>query len=322
MKTAIIYHYFERDETYKENFIFFLNCGVFDGPEYFIYISGEHSVDLLERNNVHYYSIENKNRDFSAISSFAKNQKAGCFDSYVFINSSARGPFTPTFYDQPWYQAFTSRLTDKIALVGSSVHLGFDETNSINGSCSGGERGMHVQTYAFALSRNSFSFLKSLKFFDTKEILSQETLISRYEIGMSQILLASGYHIYSLLPTQECMQIDRVPSHFPSTTLKGDPMFKSAFYGRSPSPLETIFIKSNRNVISLTDLASYTFTSLANAHFSSNLNEQAKKLLKTSYEIAFFESKKFVISVNELTRALTEIKAQNPSLASQLKKVL
>ena len=30
MKTAIIYHYFEVNRTYKENFVFFLNTAIFD----------------------------------------------------------------------------------------------------------------------------------------------------------------------------------------------------------------------------------------------------------------------------------------------------
>ena len=322
MKTAIIYHYFEKDASYRDNFIFFLNCGLCNDSEYFIYIAGEHSVALPKRDNVNYYSIENRNRDFSAISAFSTNPKSKYFDTYVFINSSARGPFTPTFYDQPWHYAFTSRLTDEIALVGSSVHLGSDKTDLINDCISHSKQSMHAQTYAFALSRKSFLLLKSMDFFTINKIKSKESLIKHYEVRMSEIFLQNGFSIYSLLPTQEGMHIDSMQTHFPSTTLKGDPIFKSAFYGRSPSPFETIFVKTNRNVISLTDLASYTFTALAKVWLSTALNQQAKDLLEMSYKIAFFESKKFVMSYNELTRVLTEIKKQNPSLANQLKKIL
>jgi hypothetical protein len=46
MKTAIIYHYFELNKTYKDNFIFFLNTAIHDCANYYVYISGESSVQL------------------------------------------------------------------------------------------------------------------------------------------------------------------------------------------------------------------------------------------------------------------------------------
>ena len=73
MKTAIIYHYFELNRSYKENFVFFLNTAIFDDAYYFIYISGNCSVKLPNLSNVKYFFIENKNNDFGAVTEFAKH---------------------------------------------------------------------------------------------------------------------------------------------------------------------------------------------------------------------------------------------------------
>ena len=61
MKTAVIYHYFEASNVYRDNLIFFLNVAIDNDIDYFIYISGEGTVDLPAFPNVEYIFIENKN---------------------------------------------------------------------------------------------------------------------------------------------------------------------------------------------------------------------------------------------------------------------
>ena len=75
MKTAIVYHYFELDETYRDNLIYFLNCGIDEHADYFIFIAGDCSADLPAHPNVNYFHIKNENNDFgSIIEFFAKIQ--------------------------------------------------------------------------------------------------------------------------------------------------------------------------------------------------------------------------------------------------------
>ena len=122
MKTAIVYHYFELDETYRDNLIYFLNCGIDEHADYFIFIAGDCGADLPAHPNVNYFHIKNENNDFGSIIEFCKNPKSQGFDNYVFVNCSARGPFIPTYYSKPWHEAFTSRLVEDIAMVGSSIN--------------------------------------------------------------------------------------------------------------------------------------------------------------------------------------------------------
>ena len=57
-------------------------------------------------------------------------------------------------------------------------------------------------------------------------------------------------------------------------------MFQGAFYGRSINPLEIMFVKTNRNMISYNDLCSYTYTSLLNHCNNYALNKDGEDLLK------------------------------------------
>lgn len=283
MKTAIIYHYFELNKSYKENFVFFLNTAIFDDAYYFIYISGNCSVKLPNLSNVKYFFIENKNNDFGAVTEFAKHNDSNAFDVYVFVNSSVRGPFLTTFNEKTWHQIFTSRLSTSIALVGSSINLLPEKSYH---SIKFGERHkfrppfIHVQTTAYALSSIGFKLLAQKGFFNQYKKLEKDDVISDYEIQMSQIIMENGFSISSLLPTFEEFNIARKVVDFPNTLRDGDPLFKSAFYGRSLSPFECIFIKTNRDIISERELCSYTFTGLSTIQDKSSLDYDGLELLK------------------------------------------
>jgi len=72
MKTAVVYHYYEANSKYKDNFVFFLNTAILDELDYFIYISGTCTANLIKRKNIKYRYIENKNNDFGGLLEFNK----------------------------------------------------------------------------------------------------------------------------------------------------------------------------------------------------------------------------------------------------------
>jgi hypothetical protein len=74
MRYAVVYHYFEKNPTYRDNLIFFLNTAVYPDVEYFIIIAGFCSVELTEKPNIQYINIPNKNYDFGGIVEFSKTQ--------------------------------------------------------------------------------------------------------------------------------------------------------------------------------------------------------------------------------------------------------
>ena len=92
------------------------------------------------------------------------------------------------------------------------------------------------------------------------------------------------------------------------TSNNGDLLFKSAFFGRSISPLEIVFIKTNNhtktndNNISNRDLASYTFTSLTNKVSKGlltddglELQERSAKQLLREESITLFKTPKHIL---------------------------
>ena len=232
MKTAIIYHYFELNRSYKENFVFFLNTAIFDDAYYFIYISGSCSVKLPNLPNVKYFFIENKNNDFGAVTEFAKHNDSNAFDVYVELNKAWIGANSDDEREKIWHQIFTSRLSASIALVGSSINLLPEKSYH---SIKFGERHkfrppfIHVQTTAYALSSIG-SEVAQKGFFNQYKKLEKDDVISDYEIQMSQIIMENGFSISSLLPTFEEFNIAKKVVDFPNTLRDGDPLFKSAGY--------------------------------------------------------------------------------------------
>tara|TARA_B110000503_G_C7112062_1_gene398564 strand:+ start:483 stop:1469 length:987 start_codon:yes stop_codon:yes gene_type:complete len=288
MTIAVIYHYYELNETYKENFVFFLNTSIVNGIEYFFYISGSCSVELPNLPNAQYKNIENKNNDYGGLVEFYKNKKSLDFETYIFINSSVRGPFLPSYYLSNWYDLFTSRLSDRVAMVGSSINLLPSEnfqTNLFSEKFNHfNPPYIHVQTAAYALSSDGFQVLIDNNFFNVTEVLNKNDVVSSYEILLSQLLLHNGFSIASILSTYEEFSLSKKDVKFPGTTKDGDPLFKSAFYGRTLSPYECVFIKTNRDLISDKELASYTFTSLIRNDVGGFLTKDGSNLFQKAAE--------------------------------------
>jgi len=314
MKTAVIYHYFEADEKYRENFVFFLNTAINEDSQYFIYISGECSVPLPKFKNVSYFFIENKNNDFGGVVEFYQGRKYLNFDAYIFINSSTRGPFLLSTNRDPWQKLFICQLSHAVPLVGSSINL-LPETSPQSALFYQRHKlpapHIHVQTTAYSLSAQGYKLLSDSDFFSQRERLEKSEVISDYEILMSQIIMKNGYQITSLLPTLENFSQNHKHTNLPSTSKNGDVLYKSAFYGRSISPFESVFIKTNRDIISFRDLCSYTFTSLLSAQNNRSLDEEGKMLLEKVSHLILNEELVFEnISARKLIKSRLKNKAR------------
>ena len=324
MKIATIYHYYELNETYKDNFIYFLNTSLFDEIEYFFYISSSCSVELPNLTNVQYTYIENKNNDFGAVVEFSRDKRSLSFDAYIFINSSVRGPFMPSYCSSNWHEIFTSRLSSNIAMVGSSINLlpeGSLISNYFKERFSFDPPYIHVQTTAYALSSAGYCLLLKEKFFDVNETLKKNDVISRYEILLSQILLNNNFSIASILPTHEEFSVSKRGVNFKGTTKNGDPLNLAAFYGRTISPLESVFIKTNRKLVSEKELASYTFTSLVLKDLNFSLTKDGLNLFQKSLE-KLHAKESFTITMEQLKLVLNNVKNNDPELAKQLRALL
>src|SRR3990172_4809489 len=123
MKNLVSYAYYETEQS-KYNLEFFIRVGVFedDNTLFVIVINGEDcSVELpnycviIKRPNVGY--------DFGAHSAALDHvhNRNLSFDYYIFINCSVIGPFLPTYYKGKWPEIFTSRINNKVKLVGTTI---------------------------------------------------------------------------------------------------------------------------------------------------------------------------------------------------------
>jgi hypothetical protein len=324
MITAIIYHYCEVDLKYKDNFIFFLSTAIRQQAEYFVYISGPCSVELPVFPNVRYKYIENKNHDFGGIVDFFKSEDVNLYTAFLFVNSSVRGPFLPNYITQNWDEIFTSRLSDNVGIVGSSInflHAGNQYSQSFKRQYGFAEPYIHVQTTAYAISQGACLLLLKKGFFELTDMLEKNDLINRYEILLSQILMHNDYAISSILPTQEKITLSNKGVELNKTSMHGDSLYRNAFYGRSVSPFESLFVKTNRNMISEKGLASFTFTSLVKKYYEGYLTQQGVDLFKRSSNL-LLESDVEKINSNQLISMLKNIKIANPRFAQYLRQYI
>ena len=327
-KLAVIYHYFEADESYRDNFIFFLNTAINNCSRYFIYISGVCTVTLPELPNAEFYFIENKNFDFGALSEFSKHHACMDYDTYLFVNSSMRGPFLPEYYDKSWQAVLASRLTEKIALVGSSINLlPQDSETSLEFSKKTSYLApfIHVQTTAYAMSSNIYKQMHRKGFYNINHNLNKLEAICYYELGLSQEIMKMGFKIAAILPTYDEFCLSKKTLDFEHNLKNGDPLNKSIFYGRSASPFEVLFVKPKRRALSQKELNSYTFTALAIAKKKFGLSSEGVELMKKAHKEALSDNEhgeRINISLNDIQKMLKQIKSQRPDLAAGLRGLL
>lgn len=324
MKTAVIYHYCEVNTVYKDNLIYFISVAIQPHCEYFFYISGPCSVQFPTLPNVNLFFIENKNYDFGGVAEFYKSRKFIGFDAFIFINSSVRGPFLPNYMTQNWDEIFTSRLSKYVGIVGSSINLlpvESSQSNYFKLKFKLSEPYIHVQTTAYALSLDAYQLLSNKNFFSINDSLDKEELINRYEILLSQILLHNNYAISSILPTYENFSLANRDVEINKTAIYGDSLYKNAFYGRSLSPFEALFVKTNRNMISERDLASYTFTGLARKFNDDILMQEGVNLFERSSNL-LLTKESLKITLGQLISILKSIKQNNPRLAKELRRLI
>ena len=60
----VVYHYFEKDQSYIDNFCHFLRFGYDSELSYLIVVAGKHTIDLPTLDNIQYFFSENKNFDY------------------------------------------------------------------------------------------------------------------------------------------------------------------------------------------------------------------------------------------------------------------
>ena len=122
VRCCCLYAYYEKNDTYKENLLYFLEHGApLVDMDYYIIINGTCTLEIPRKKNIHVYSRENKGYDFGAYS-FMIHRLKKKYDYYFFMNSSVRGPYMKS-HGSSWATPFLNLLNGDTRLVGTSINI-------------------------------------------------------------------------------------------------------------------------------------------------------------------------------------------------------
>ncbi|PNH06387.1 hypothetical protein TSOC_007247 [Tetrabaena socialis] len=245
-----LYAYYEKNEHYRQNFIFFLQHGILPHVRYCIIVNDSTTtVSLPELPNVTYLFRDNIGYDFGAwshaIHSMADIHE---FDFYFFMNTSVVGPILHGATD--WTRPFLALFDENTKLVGTSINIQKNLpplTLYLREDKKHVSLMPHVQSMFFALDRDGFAFLYRSGFF-AEEVTNkpfQEVIVTK-EIGMSLRILDNGWNINCLLPPYRGLDYRTLTADINPTSYNGDPYYTGAYFGQNIQPEQVIFYKNTR----------------------------------------------------------------------------
>ncbi|QIN54287.1 putative polysaccharide synthesis protein [Cedratvirus kamchatka] len=223
---------------YNDNVKYFIKHGYFehDSIDFYFVVNGK--IDNLPQLPGKVIQRDNKGYDFAA---WARAIYDDCnfekYEEFVFVNSSVRGPFLPSYCELNWVHVYCSHLSPEIGLVGSSVTA----SKEIKGR-------YFIQSYAYAMNKRALYFLLQKGFYNKNfAAMNKVQLIINCEEQMSYILQSRGMGIkplhsshhdrdFLVSPFAESYDLCFNPAHL-----------RDNYYGMHIHPFEFIFLKYNTN---------------------------------------------------------------------------
>ena len=162
---------------------------------------------------------------------------------FFFINSSARGPFFPSYMPPGWHwtDAFVSKIIEPVALVGSSIVClpSVDE----------GGPGPRVESWAYALSRHGLGVMLNAGVYEIKTGCKTcpDGPILAGEYALTKEALKAGLSVATLMSRYSNKVDWRDKKHWKCN----DNVHASrhgTYDGISMHPFETVFIKASWHV--------------------------------------------------------------------------
>jgi hypothetical protein len=219
-------HFINRAIFQKDTVDFMIICNnpniTFKAPPY---------VRILFRSNIGY--------DFGGWSdALLTNDLYKQYDSFIFCNSSIIGPFLPSYYQGTWVDIYLAGLSDTVRIFGSSI-------NTIESP----KDRSHVQTYMFAVHRNTLDFLIESEIFTMNHYAkTMQEAIDR-EISLSRKVIKNGWNIGSLVPCYKGIDFtfrNKSPEEY-SIPCYNDLIFNH-YYNILWNQYDLVFIKGNRGI--------------------------------------------------------------------------
>lgn len=280
-QVLVSYSYFEKDSVQLGNMEFFLAVGLgmgshgknFKPPsntDCVIVISGEHCspckqlYDVLDQEEKLIKEspalsgawvgkglsvlkrVENEGMDFAAHNATIEwVRKSGDYSKYkyfIFLNSSVKGPFYPSYMPEGWQwtMAYTDKLVGDVKAVSSSVVCLPPEDL--------GGFGPKLESWAFSVEPEGLELLVDAGVFHTRLCkLCGDGVVVMGEYGLSNVLLGKGYNIATLM-SRYGKDIDwRDEKHWHCNN-NVHPSRHGTYDGISMHPFETVFLKASWHV--------------------------------------------------------------------------
>ena len=251
----VIYHYYEKDQSYIDNFLHFIQFAYRPELNYLIVIAGITSIELPQAGNITYFYAKNQNFDYGGYAQVIKDFKfEKNYANFIFVNSSVRGPFLPAHSKKIWANNLFELYSENIGIVGTAISLtpshhaiskmyhekyGYAERNK--------NILAHVQSTCYVLSRPVLCSLINEGFYDVHESLSKDETVRDYEMRLSQNLLGRGFNLKCMLPEYNKPDYRSLSHEINPSAREGDSGFENSYFGRTIHPYEAMFIKTSRN---------------------------------------------------------------------------
>ena len=263
----VIYHYYEKDQSYIDNFLHFIQFAYRPELNYLIVIAGITSIELPQAGNITYFYAKNQNFDYGGYAQAINDLKFETnYTHFIFVNSSVRGPFLPAHSQKIWANNLFELYSENIGIVGTAISLtpshhaiskmyhekyGYAERNK--------NILAHVQSTCYVLSRPVLCSLINEGFYDVHESLSKDETVRDYEMHLSQNLLDRGLNLKCMLPEYNKPDYRSLSHEINPSAREGDSGFENSYFGRTVHPYEAMFVKTSRNTSSDTYLSQLAY---------------------------------------------------------------
>jgi hypothetical protein len=243
MKTLVIYVF----HVLNKNVLYFLQNALFEDENVtFLVVCNSHIkislpsyVKVLNRENIGY--------DYGGWSyGLLTDNLYTTYDNFIFVNSSALGPFIPSYYKNKWTDIYINGLTDNVKLFGSSINCsesvyGLTKIEPIKNS--------HIQSYIFSMNKETLLYLIECGIFSITEYVTDFIkLVFEKEIKMSRLIIEKGWNIGCLMDIYKDVDFtfkQNQNSIHKNINYLGDVM-NNAHYNKTWTLKEIVFIKGNR----------------------------------------------------------------------------
>jgi hypothetical protein len=213
---------------------FIRNAIFYDDNIDFVVISNDKNNVFEVPSYVKTFHRENIGYDFGGWSEvLLKNNLYENYDTFIFCNSSIIGPFITA----KWTDIYLNELKH-VKLTGSTINTISEPMTKA-----------HVQSYIFAMDKNTLEYLIKCEIFSNTNIAKTfEEAIWNKEVLMSRKVIENGWNIGSLLLQYNGVDFtfrNKQPQDYTNVKFYGDIMYPH-YEGKLWDRNQLVFIKGNR----------------------------------------------------------------------------